>query len=306
MTTIDQIVLIFFKSPYDNWIKNINDITKIKTQYINIEPTGEHIQTKKIFYKKNIFSKHDKHIINFSNIISQNDKNIYVPLSINQQYFYDGSIIKHKFCGNNKEHIDIFNQKCLFAQFLINNELLNLIPKTYAVNCSNKILHYDNIQFPCIIKKNISEGGAHVVIVHNQKMLEICEKKYSDYIIQEFIINEDKTEYTCNFYIDKGEIITSVYYKDNSVRETLFHIQHGGLCNKKKMNDMNKYNNDFEKIFKKLNYTGFACIDFTLIDNKIKIFEINPRLGGTLVTDPIDFEIFLIEILNMFIDKKYI
>jgi predicted ATP-grasp superfamily ATP-dependent carboligase len=53
----------------------------------------------------------------------------------------------------------------------------------------------------------------------------------------------------------------------------------------------------FEKIFTKLKYTGFACIDFKMINSKIKIFEINPRLGGTIVHDPEDFST-LIELIR--------
>lgn len=318
MVTIDQIVLIFFRSPYIDWIKHIKNIKNIKIQYINTEPSGECMRTKKLFDNKNVISKQYKHKIDLRHIISCDNINIYVPLSIDQQYFYDNSIIKHKLCGNNKQHIDIFNQKCLFIYFMINNKLLNLIPNTYAINYSHELVkskpyfaqdgiqYFKNVKFPCIIKQNISAGGDHVVIIYNEKMLEDYKNIYVDYVVQEFIVNEDKTEYTCDFYIDNGNIVTSVYYKDNSVRQTLFYIQHGGLRDKIKINDMNKYNNEFEKIFKILNYTGFACIDFTLIENKIKIFEINPRLGGTLVTDAFDFENFLTEILNMFVAEKYI
>jgi len=50
----------------------------------------------------------------------------------------------------------------------------------------------------------------------------------------------------------------------------------------------------FSKIFTKLNYTGFACADFKLYDDNLKIFEINPRLGGTIINDRLDF----VELMN--------
>jgi predicted ATP-grasp superfamily ATP-dependent carboligase len=43
---------------------------------------------------------------------------------------------------------------------------------------------------------------------------------------------------------------------------------------------------DFGAIFRALKYTGFACVDFKIKDGQPKIFEINPRLGGSLVLGP--------------------
>jgi carbamoylphosphate synthase large subunit len=39
----------------------------------------------------------------------------------------------------------------------------------------------------------------------------------------------------------------------------------------------------FESIIKHLNYSGPCNIDFKLINGTPKIFEINPRLGGSLM-----------------------
>jgi hypothetical protein len=50
----------------------------------------------------------------------------------------------------------------------------------------------------------------------------------------------------------------------------------------------------FEKIFNDLNYSGFACPDFIIYNEKITIFEINPRPGGSLVAN--------ITYLNLFLD----
>lgn len=40
-------------------------------------------------------------------------------------------------------------------------------------------------------------------------------------------------------------------------------------------------------VYRALDYTGFACVNFKArADGSIAIFEINPRLGGSLVVDP--------------------
>ena len=53
----------------------------------------------------------------------------------------------------------------------------------------------------------------------------------------------------------------------------------------------------FSCIFNDLNYSGFACADFTIHNNKIIIFEINPRPGGSLIHNE--------KYLNIFLDKLY-
>lgn len=41
--------------------------------------------------------------------------------------------------------------------------------------------------------------------------------------------------------------------------------------------------NDIKRIFKEINYTGMACVDFKIANGELKIFEINSRFGGTIV-----------------------
>lgn len=46
---------------------------------------------------------------------------------------------------------------------------------------------------------------------------------------------------------------------------------------------------DLDRVFAALDYTGFACVNLKMVGDQPKIFEINPRLGGSLVTGP-DFD----------------
>jgi hypothetical protein len=39
----------------------------------------------------------------------------------------------------------------------------------------------------------------------------------------------------------------------------------------------------FDKIFIETNYSGFACIDFCIDNDIVKIFEINSRIGESLI-----------------------
>ena len=46
---------------------------------------------------------------------------------------------------------------------------------------------------------------------------------------------------------------------------------------------------ELDQVFRVIGYTGFACVNFKMHDGVPKIFEINPRLGGSLVLGP-DFD----------------
>jgi predicted ATP-grasp superfamily ATP-dependent carboligase len=46
-------------------------------------------------------------------------------------------------------------------------------------------------------------------------------------------------------------------------------------------------------IFDNLKYSGFACIDFTIKNSNIIIFEINPRPGGSLIYNKKYFDKFI-------------
>lgn len=62
--------------------------------------------------------------------------------------------------------------------------------------------------------------------------------------------------------------------------------------------------NIFNKIFKKLDYSGFACANFIINSNKILIFEINPRIGGSLIHNKEYFMKFLNKLYNLYKNKN--
>ncbi len=60
-----------------------------------------------------------------------------------------------------------------------------------------------------------------------------------------------------------------------------------------------KYIKQLELFLLKCYYTGISNIDFIIYDDKIKVFEINPRLGGGLIRfDRCDLVEILVELIN--------
>ena len=98
---------------------------------------------------------------------------------------------------------------------------------------------------------------------------------------QEYIKN--KTEYTAYIVSKNGKIIKCITYAYNFNNEQ--HIKSFPI-NTKNMSKIeldNKYIKQLELFFVHCGYTGISNTDFMIFDGQIKVFEINPRLGGGLV-----------------------
>ena len=101
-------------------------------------------------------------------------------------------------------------------------------------------------------------------------MIKTIDKK-SKYIIQEYI--KSTKEYTCCIY--KDEFTSKLIIFDR-------------ILNKDKTDYAKVYRNTkIEKILLKfannLNFNGSINVQFKIRNNKIKIFEINPRLSSTVL-----------------------
>lgn len=174
------------------------------------------------------------------------------------------------YCSN-YDVINILNNKVQFHNFMIDNGF-NLVPNIYKIN--NKSIM--DIKFPCIFKLIETFGGNGSKVCHNNNDLMNCDVADKNYFVQEYIVG--KHERTLHLFVKHGKIMWSKCYEMEMDSE--YHIQRG----KMKQYKVVKFNCDvFKDIFKVLKYTGFACVDFKILNGEIKIFEINPRLGGSLV-----------------------
>jgi predicted ATP-grasp superfamily ATP-dependent carboligase len=80
-----------------------------------------------------------------------------------------------------------------------------------------------------------------------------------------------------------GKIIDKVYFYNTNNDKNL--IKKGKIIDYQITEELSD-DLIFNLIFDNLKYSGFACIDFTIKNNNIFIFEINPRPGGSLIYSP--------------------
>jgi carbamoylphosphate synthase large subunit len=166
----------------------------------------------------------------------------------------------------------LLRDKSKFNQHMI-EYYANNIPKNYRLNNINID---DDINFPVIVKPNISCCGKNMMLCQDFHQLEKYEG--SD-IVQEFIL--DSYEYAANMFCDSGVIInykiTRQKYDEHHIKKTLFDPS---KCEHVYDFDMTL----FKDIIKHFNYSGGCCVDFKIQNDVVKIFEINPRFGGSAFT----------------------
>jgi carbamoylphosphate synthase large subunit len=178
------------------------------------------------------------------------------------------------------EVMDICEDKKKFYDFMVSNRFDKYIPQIS-----------DSLSPPYILKKKLDEFGKNSFIIKDnfeeQKYQNQLEDK--EYFKQEYISGKD--EFTTHFIFDNGE------FKYIHTLKFTFKVNHyvkGAQLPPFKNAVITKSQNEFIEVFKEiltaLNYRGVGCFDYKLFDGIPKIFEINPRVGGSL---PLDVNRFL-------------
>ncbi len=176
----------------------------------------------------------------------------------------------------------LLHNKLFFTGFMY-KYFRECIPKVYYLN-NAKI---EDIKFPAVYKPIYSTNGDGVKIIHNKLDLAVLRDKY---IIQEFI--EDKYEYGAFMLCIDGEIINwkiiGYEYDKHYIKNSVFPEDYDNIDNI----DINI----FAKIIKKINYSGGMCIDFKFDKStqKVYIFEMNPRFGGSAFSRNFIYELLCI------------
>ena len=226
--------------------------------------------------------KHNKNIIfhdfeklkDIDDLILKNNIEFILPLSdIDNNLISKIKINKNvKILYPNNQTKELLHNKNLFTKFMLNN-FSNFIPDIYYLN----EIKIKDIQYPAIYKPMYSTNGSNMSIIFNHNDFLNLKNKNN---IQQFI--KDKYEYSSYMLCIDGIIIN---YKIIKQQYNDFNI--------KKNNFTNNFENVdffdisiFQQIISKLNYSGGINFDFKFnIDtNKLYIFEINPRFGGSAFT----------------------
>lgn len=239
----------------------------------------------------NIYFNQFNKIDNLLDEIKQFNIDIIIPCTYSQMYFTIHHMkvlsknVKKIICNDNENTINLLDDKYIFYNYMTKNNYIDYIPQNYITKYNGNINNIKNIEFPCIYKLTKIYGSISSFVLKDSNDISRIKDSNDNYIIQEYI--EYPGEYGGHFYVLNGKIIYYAYYYFSN--DTKNYIRHGKMITYTKIND-NICLDIFSKIFCGLNYTGFACIDFKLINGIPKIFEINPRFGGTIMSNEKDFQ----------------
>jgi len=181
------------------------------------------------------------------------------------------------------EALKTCNDKVLFNQFVITHGFGDFIPKTD-----------DGLSFPYILKKRIDEFGSRSRIIKNSAE-EKPFRKFIDsdnYYRQEYIAGQD--EFTTHMLFIGGQC---VFHKTLQFHFTQDFFIKGAGCKPPWGTESVRcsYIKTFTSIMTQMAFEGLCCFNYKLVDGQAKIFEVNPRYGGSLTR-------FLPEVMDIYIE----
>jgi carbamoylphosphate synthase large subunit len=234
---------------------------------------------------KNIVLFDFEKINDIDNFLLINNIDFIIPLSDKDYNLILKFDIKNnvKILYPNSQTKELLHNKNLFTKFMLNN-FANYIPDIYYLDG----IKMKEIKYPAIYKPMYSTNGINMIVIFNDNDFT---KLINNNNIQEFIT--DKYEFGAYMLCIDGCIIN---YKIIKQQFNDFNI--------KKNNFSKNYENVdlfditiFQKIISKLNYSGGINFDFKFneLTNKLYIFEINPRFGGSAFSTNFIYELLCIE-----------
>lgn len=168
------------------------------------------------------------------------------------------------------ETVNICDDKYLFSETLIQKGFKHLLPAIA-----------DDLPLPFMLKKKVAAGSENCYLISNtEERLKYKELiKSPDYFCQEIIEGTD--EYCTHILFKDHKIVASITIKYN---------YHNGITNNIKSDYSLFYKSicksphldTFTSILNAIDYEGLCNFDYKMQNGELKIFEINPRFGGSL------------------------
>ena len=128
------------------------------------------------------------------------------------------------------------------------------------------------LQYPIIAKSKIGSGNKSVILVKDKIDLQYIKAKFSNYILQEYL-PDDQGEYTCGLFRSTKDEIRYIVFK---------RVLKSGYSVSGEIVDNESINNLLVSIANLLNLKGSINIQLRIVNDIPYIFEINPRFSSTV------------------------
>lgn len=174
-----------------------------------------------------------------------------------------------------KEAVDVFRDKAAFAAYVAANNLSQLCPRTFTSP--------ENAEFPCVLKRTDLNSGRGVAITMSLSQLKelLLEETWREqpFVLQELIATQ--TDYVAHCVCEDGRVLWHCAYAYDLGGINVIR----GAGHPSKITSLRKSQlKAIEQLLLPIKYSGPCNVDFKILPNgQIKILEINPRLGGSLM-----------------------
>jgi hypothetical protein len=225
---------------------------------------------------------------------------VYIPIEEDITLLFYEFVSKNfyrnlRFLLPDKYVFEMVRNKEMFLKFCISNDFI--IPKIYSKKDFNSLKK--NFR-PLVIKPKLSSGAVGLKFLNIKKDLDILDKiEFNKFLLQEKINNSSKV-FGAFFLFDKGKMIS--YYGHERIRTypltggvTLY----SKICFNEKLKEIGR------RLLEKLNWSGFAMIEFLYDskDDKFKIIELNPRVWGSFLISEFADTCFFENYINLSLNK---
>jgi predicted ATP-grasp superfamily ATP-dependent carboligase len=246
---------------------------------------GDDYNLKNLSNLKNKVMEKNKNVEDIINIKPSSDPyideiefskcDIIIPMNTDDAYALNNR--KYTAVISPNDVIEKFDNKKLFYNYCVDKKLTQSVPKTYGslIEIVTSIIKPNKL----IKKPNNMYSGIDCKILG---ITDIISSLFGDNVIQEYL--ENNYEY-CTFIVaNKGKITYSKTYR--YYFDEVFHIK-----NKETSYELDEVNIDtnilskIEEFLTPCDYHGVLNVDYVILDGNIKIFEINPRFGGSITLD---------------------
>lgn len=169
-----------------------------------------------------------------------------------------------------KRVVQVMHDKSRFNAYLADHGFGALVPTVYG----------DAVEYPFIYKKHHDQAGIASKIVHSPDERAAFEAAIDpgEYYKQRYV--GGRREYTTHFLCTGGAI------RFDATVEFAFdgdHFVRGVNFEQRSIDKIaTPFMDSFAAILRALAYTGTCCFNYKIEDGKPLIFEVNPRVGGSL------------------------
>jgi hypothetical protein len=174
----------------------------------------------------------------------------------------------------------ILDHKGEFTMFMINHGYAQYLPTCYSID-------YDSIR----VVNPVTPNNNDILVVkpvqgRNGQGIRIINGSDNYHAFTECVVSEyikGDTEYIVTMFCLKGRIVCSKYVSGQFCNEPYIKKRAIEGCRAVNNSLSKQCNICFELIVKDLDYSGIICANFKVCSEGLKIFEMNPRMGSTMI-----------------------